>query len=161
MSKNDSENGINYGLIILMAILAAVVSSFVTYKATAGNAQRIAVVDLQRVIVASKDVAALKVTRDNQIQSLKMMADDANSKIKEEKDDEARKKLSEEYLARINMQKENYDKLYASALQASDQKLNDTIKAVAQKEGLNVVVNKASVIEGGIDITDSVVDLVK
>ena len=161
MSKNDSENGINYGLIILMAILAAVVSSFITYKATAGNAQRIAVVDLQRVILASKDVAALKVTRDNQIQSLKMMADDANNKIKEEKNESARKKMSEEYLNRINAQKENYDKLYASALQASDQKLNDTIKAVAQKEGLNVVVNKASVIEGGIDITDSVIDLVK
>ncbi len=161
MSKNDSESGINYGLIILMAILAAVVSSFVTYKATAGNAQRIAVVDLQRVIAESKDVAALKIMRDGQMQNLKNMADAANNQIKDVKDEDARKKLSEEYLAKINAQKEGYDKLYASALQASDQKLNDTVKAVAQKQGLNVIINKASMVDGGIDITDSVIDLVK
>ena len=161
MSKNDGENGINYGLIILMAILAAVVSSFVTYKATVGNAQRVAVVDLQRVIMESKDVAALKVMRDGQMQNLKNMADAANNEIKEEKNEENRKKMSEAYLARINVQKENYDKLYASALQASDQKLNDTVKAVAQKQGLNIIINKASIIDGGVDITDSVIEILK
>ena len=161
MSTNENENGINYGLVILMSILAAVVSSFVTYKATVGNVQKIAVVDLQRVIVSSKDVAALKGTRDSQIQNLKNMAEEANKKIKAEKDEEARKVLSEKYLALINNQKETFDKQYDAALQASDQKLNDIIKSIAQKEGLSVIVNKASIIEGGVDITDTVIDMVK
>ena len=161
MSVNENEYGINYGLIILMAILAAVVSSFVTYKATAGNVQRVAVVDLQRVIVESKDVAALKGTRDSQIQALQKLADEANEKIKAETNEESRKAKSEQYLAVINNQKETFDKQYAAALQASDQKINDTIKAVAKKQGLSIIVDKASIIDGGIDITDSVIDLVK
>ena len=53
------ENSPNYGLTILAAVIAAVVSSFVTYKATTKGEMNFAVVDLQRVVVSSKDVEAL------------------------------------------------------------------------------------------------------
>ena len=64
-------------------------------------------------------------------------------------------------LAEINTKKEGFDKMYVSALQASDQKLNDIIKSVADKENLTVIISKGSVVNGGVDITDSVVDMVK
>ena len=89
------------------------------------------------------------------------MADEANEKIKAEADEEKKKKLSEQYLSEINSKKESYDKVYASALQASDDKLNNVINSVAEKEGLKVVFNKSSLVQGGIDITDSVIELVK
>lgn len=160
MSKLN-ENGVNYGLVGLVAVLAAVISSLVTYKATASNSMKFAVIDLPRVVAASKDIAALKNERETQLQDLRQMTEEANKKIKAESKDEARKKLSEQYLAEINGKKSGYDKVYASALQAADQKLNDTINSVAQKEGLKVVLNKSFVVTGGTDITESVVDLVK
>ena len=64
-------------------------------------------------------------------------------------------------MAEINAKKEGFDKVYASALQASDQKLSEIIKSVADKEDLKVVLNKNSVVDGGVDITDSVIDMVK
>ena len=156
MSKN-----INYGLVALVAIFAALISSLVTYKAMARNQSAIAVVDLERVVMASKDVASLRAERDNQMQDLQKMADDANSKINAEKKDDEKKKLSEKYLAEINSKKEAYDQAYATAIQASDKKISDIINAVAQKEGLNVVINKSYLINGGVDITDSVIEQVR
>lgn len=156
-----NENGVNYGLVSLVAILAAVVSSLVTYKATASNNMKFAVIDLPRVVASSKDIAALKNERETQLQDLRQMTEQANEKIKAVKKDDERKKLSEQYLAEINGKKVNYDKVYASALQAADQKLNNVINSAAEKEGLKVVLNKAFVVTGGTDITESVIDLVK
>ncbi len=161
MSGFYSEKGVNYGLVILIAVLAAVISSVVTYKATAGSGAKFAIIDIPRVLMSSKDVAALKSEREAQINELQKMAKDANVKIEAEKDKAARKKLSEKYLAEINEKKDGYDKVYASAIQASDQKLNELILSVAKKEGLAVVIKKEAVINGGTDITESVIDLVK
>ena len=152
---------INYGVVALIAVIAAVVSSLVTYKAVASKANRFAVVDLQQVVVASKDVAALREEREKQVQDLRKMADDANSKITAESDEAKKKKLSEQYLAEINAHKAEYDKLYAASLQASDKRLNEVIKEVAAKQGLKVIFSKASLIDGGVDITDSVITEIK
>ena len=160
MSKSENPS-VNYGLVVLIAVAAAVIGSLVTYKVATDNNGKFAVVDIQRVVVASKDIAALKIERDTQVAELKKMADDANEKIKAEKDEDARKKLSEKYLSEINTKKDEFDKVYATALQASDKKLTDIINAVAEKEGLKVVINKASVVTGGTDITDSVVEQVQ
>ena len=160
MSKSENPS-VNYGLVVLIAAAVAVIGSLVTYKAVTDNNGKFAVVDIQRVVVASKDIAALKIERDTQVAELKKMADDANEKIKAEKDEDARKKLSEKYLSEINAKKDEFDKVYATALQASDKKLNDIINSVAEKEGLKVVINKASVVTGGTDITDSVVEQVQ
>lgn len=153
--------GVNYGIVALIAIAAAVVSSLVTYKAMASKAANFAVVDVQRVVMSSKDLVALNSERNAQIQNLRKMADDANEKIGKEKNEDEKKKLSEKYLAEINAKKAVYDKEYASALQASDQKLNGIINSVAEKNGLKIVFNKSSLVTGGVDITDAVVEQVR
>jgi len=160
MSKLVNGN-VNYGLVALIVIATAVVSSLVTYKALASKASRFAVVDVQRVVMASKDLVALNNERNTQIQSLRKMADEANEKISKEKKEEDKKKLSEKFLSQINAKKADYDKEYAAALQASDQKLNGIINAVAEKEGLKVILNKSSVVNGGVDITAAVIEQVR
>ena len=159
MSRFD--NSPNYGFIFFIALVAAGISAGVTKMIVGGNEPNVAVVDIQRVVLASKDVSALKTERDNQIKDLQKMADDANAKIAKISDEEAKKKASEKYLAEINAKKESYDQVYASALQASDQKVNNVIKEVADKENISIVFNKNSLVQGGVDITDSVVDMVK
>lgn len=159
MSRFD--NSPNYGFIFMIALIAAVISSAATKMISGSNEAKFAVVDVQRVVLASKDLAAIKTERDNQIKELQKMADDANTKLAKISDETAKKKESEKYLAEINAKKEGFDKVYASALQASDQKLSEIIKSVADKEDLKVVLNKNSVVDGGVDITDSVIDMVK
>lgn len=159
MSRFD--NSPNYGFIFIIALIAAVISSAATKMISGSNEAKFAVVDVQRVVLSSKDLAAIKTERDNQVKELQKMADDANTKLAKISDETAKKKESEKYLAEINAKKEGFDKVYASALQASDQKLNEIIKSVADKEDLKVVLNKNSVVDGGVDITDSVIDMVK
>lgn len=159
MSRFD--NSPNYGFIFMIALIAAVISSAATKMISGSNEAKFAVVDVQRVVLASKDLAAIKTERDNQVKELQKMADDANTKLAKISDETAKKKESEKYLAEINAKKEGFDKVYASALQASDQKLNEIIKSVADKEDLKVVLNKNAVVDGGVDITDSVIDMVK
>lgn len=159
MSRFD--NSPNYGFIFMIALIAAVISSAATKMISGSNEAKFAVVDVQRVVLASKDLAAIKTERDNQVKELQKMADDANTKLAKISDETVKKKESEKYLAEINAKKEGFDKVYASALQASDQKLSEIIKSVADKEDLKVVLNKNSVVDGGVDITDSVIDMVK
>ena len=156
-----SNGKVNYGLVVLVAVAASVISSLVTYKAISADKMKFAVVDVQRVVLSSKDIAALSAERQSQVQELKKMADEANNKITAEKDAKAKKLLSEKSLEAINAKKETFDKVHVSGLQAADKKINDIINAVAEKEGLDVVFNKASLVNGGVDITDSVVEQVR
>ena len=159
MSRFD--NSPNYGLIFFIALIAAGISAGMTKMLSGSNEPKFAVVDLQRVVMVSKDVNALRTERDNQVKELQNMADKANAEIAKISDETAKKKASEKYLAEINAKKENYDKVYATALQASEEKLNNIIKEVADKEDMTVILNGTSVVQGGIDITDSVIDMVK
>lgn len=160
MSKLENSN-VNYGLVVLAAVAAAVVSSLVTYKAVASKVGNVAVVDVNRIVMSSKELAALNSERAAQVQNLKKMAEEANDKINKENKEEEKKKLSEKYLAEINVKKEGFDKEYAAALQAADQKLTGIITAVAEKEGLKAVVARTSMVAGGVDITDAVIEQIR
>ena len=144
-----------------LTILIAVIISVSICKLTGNKAEKFAVVDLQRVVVVAKEVAALKSERDMQIAELQKMAEEANAKISDEKNEKAKKKLSEQLLVEINQKKESFDRMYASALQASDRKLNEKIAEVAKKEGYSVVMNKSGIIAGGTDITEKVIEAVR
>jgi len=144
-----------------LTILIAVIISVSICKLTSNKVEKFAVVDLQRIVVSAKEIAALKTERDAQIAELQKMAEEANAKIENEKDEKEKKKLSEQYLSEINKKKENFDRMYASALQASDKKLNEMIAEVAKKEGYSVVMNKSGIIAGGTDITEKVIEVVR
>lgn len=142
------------------AVIVALLASFALFKAS-NSGDNFGVVDLQRVVAESKDVAALRASRSAQIAELKKMADDANAKIDEIKKDEEKKEATDKYLAEIQTAKKEFDNSYNSELQASDAKIQGVINAVAEKKGLSIVLSKTSVVSGGVDITEAVVDLVK
>lgn len=142
------------------AVVVALLASFVACKVSSCK-KSIGVIDLQRVVTVSKDVAALRVNRESQINELKKMADEANANIDKIKKDDEKKAATEKYLAEIQAKKAEFDKAYNMSLQASDNKIQGIIDSVADKKGLSVVLNKTSVVSGGTDITEAVVDLVK
>ena len=157
----SNENKINYGLVALVAIIGSVLGSLVTYKVVATKKADFAVVDLQRVVLSSKEIAALSNARQDQIQELKKMADEANNRIKNIKDENTKREMSQKFLAEINAKRETFDRVHASGLQAADQTLNEVINNVAADKGLGIVLNKTSVVNGGKDITEEVIEIVK
>jgi Skp family chaperone for outer membrane proteins len=142
------------------AVVAAVLTSLIFCGFCCKN-EGFGVVDLQRVVAASKDVVALRTNREAQINELKKMADEANAKIDEIKKDDEKKAATEKYLGEIQAKKNEFDNAYNTALQASDAKIQNIINSVAEKKDLGVVLSKTSVVSGGVDITEAVIDLVK
>ena len=142
------------------AVVAAALTSIVFCCFCCKN-NGVGVIDLQRVVASSKDVATLRTNREAQINELKKMADEANAKIDEIKRDDEKKVATEKYLGEIQAKKNEFDNAYNTALQASDAKIQNIINSVAEKKDLDIVLNKTSVVSGGIDITEAVIDLVK
>ena len=156
-------NSIDKKTLFCSALLAVAVALGATYgfDKYCINKSAFGVIDLQRVVAVSKDVANLRASREAQINELKKMADDANAKIDEIKKDEEKKTATEKYLAEIKAKKNEFDNAYNMSLQASDTKIQNIINSVAEKKNLSIVLNKTSVVSGGVDITEAVVDLVK
>ena len=142
------------------AVVAAALTSIVFCCFCCKN-NGVGVIDLQRVVASSKDVATLRTNREAQINELKKMADEANAKIDEIKKDDEKKVATEKYLGEIQAKKNEFDNAYSTALQASDAKIQNIINSVAEKKDLDIVLNKTSVVSGGVDITEAVIDLVK
>ena len=158
MSKYDGDNANNYGLMIFIAILAAVVSSFITYKATSSGANRAVVVDIDRVAAASKSAIALKTAREGQRERLKIMREEADRQVNAETNSENKQKLSDMYAAEISSKKEQYDQQYTAALQTLNQTIHQAVEAVAKKKSAKVIFTPESVFQGGEDITNDVID---
>ena len=154
---------INTKTVVCSAIVAIVVAlgSAYAFDKFCGSNSNFGVVNLQRVVSVSKDVAALRVEREAQINELKKMADDANAEIEKIKDEDKKKAATEKYLADIQVKKNEFDNAYNTALQASDTKIKNVIESVAEKKDLSVVFSNSAVVTGGEDITEAVVDLVK
>ena len=76
-------------------------------QAISGLNNKFCVVDIQKVVVSSKDIQKLKIERDGQVTELKEMADTANEKIKAEKNDDARKKYLKNIWPKSMLKKKN------------------------------------------------------
>ncbi len=155
------KNSLKYTIVAAVALMGAVfVSDKVIAEPTASGFE-FAVIDLQKVVPASKDLNALRDERMKQVQDLQKMAETANEKIKAIENEEERKKASEDAVKEINAKKAEYDKTYQTTLEASNKKLEEIIKAVATEKGLNVILLKTVVLQGGQDITDAVIEKIK
>lgn len=117
---------------------------------------RTAIVNIDQVVAASSDVAELRAQRQNAISEMQKFADEANADIDKQTDskkkEELRKKYSDELVAK--QQQEQME--YAKRLQEIDEQITSLIKEIAKKEGYSLVLNKAVVVTGGTDITETI-----
>ncbi len=157
MSKFENDGNVSYGLIVFIAILAAVVSAFVTYKATVSGSGKVAILDVDKVVISSRSAIALQNAREGQIEHLQKMTDDAEARLKVEEDANKRKQMSDAFVAEINSQKEEYDQQYYAALQLLNQSIKDVAEKVAAKKGIKVILLPSAIFQGGEDITDLVI----
>ena len=121
---------------------------------------RVAIVDIQRVVVNSNEIKTLKLEQEKQIQNMQLTINKARAEISKEKDPAKIAALEEKYRNEINNQKLALDESYNSKLKAIDSKIKTAVVEKARSMNYNIVLPKNTVLFGGDDITDQVASII-
>lgn len=149
--------------IISIALLAFVLGISTSNFAMSGvpASYKVAVVDVQKVVTSSKQVATLKNEQTKKMEEIKNMVNKAQADISKETDNKKKEALIKKYENDIAYVKNTNDKNYAKKLAEIDKSISKTIQTESKKAGYDLVLAKGVVLYGGTDITDSISKIVK
>ena len=144
--------------------ITLVIAFLITLTTTAFAApepQKIAVVDIQKVVASSAQVKALKASQEAKNKELSEFIKKAQADVNKQTDAKKKKSLAENYEKQLAAKREANNKAFASRLATIDKSVTNTISNYAKAKGYPVVIAKSVVIYGGKDITNEVAKLVK
>ena len=122
---------------------------------------KVAVVDVQKVVTSSKQVANLKAEQAKKMEEMKNMIKKAQADIAKETDKAKKEALVKKYENDLSYVKNTNDKNYSKKLTEIDKSISKTIQTESKKAGYDLVLAKGVVLYGGTDITDSISKIVK
>ena len=145
----------------ILSILAvsSVMLSSVAFAAP--EPQKIAVVDIQKVVSASAQVKALKASQEAKNKELAAFIKKAQEDVNKQTDVNKKKSLSESYEKQLKTKREANIKDYTTKLKAADANITAQIGKKATELGYTMVIPKSTVIWGGDDITETVLKGIK
>ena len=123
--------------------------------------QKIAVVDIQKVVSASAQVKALKASQEAKNKELAAFIKKAQEDVNKQTDVNKKKSLAESYEKQLKTKRETNIKDYTTKLKAADANITAQIGKKATELGYTMVVPKSTVIWGGDDITETVLKGIK
>lgn len=121
----------------------------------------IAVVDVQKVVSESSQVASLKDEQKTKTQEIIKFVENAKKDVEKETNKAKKKALEDKYNAQLNEMKKSMDNNYKEKLTAIDSNISKVIQKTAQENGYNIVLAKTIVLYGGTDITKEIEKAVK
>ncbi len=122
---------------------------------------KVAVVDVQRVVSSSKQIAALKKEQQTQMNELNALLDKARKEVAFASDEKNAKSLEAKYTKELNDKKATMDKNYATKLKQIDAAITKEVENKAKSNGYNLVLSKGTVLFGGVDITGEIIKTIK
>ena len=122
---------------------------------------KIAVVDLQKIVSNSSQVKQLKQDHSKKMDELNKIIVNARGEISTQTDPAKILELEEKYTKEFNAKKEALEKDYNSKLAAIDKNIKTEVEKKAQKDSYNYVFAKSVVLYGGKDITNELLNSVK
>ena len=134
---------------------------FATVALATPEPQKIAVVDIQKVVAASAQVKALKSSQDARNKELTEFIKKAQADVNKQTDEKKKKALAAQYEKQLVTKREAYTKDYATKLKATDASITEQIGKKATEMGYTMVVPKSAVIFGGDDITATILKVIK
>lgn len=120
-------------------------SGFGKVASAAASESAIGVVNYQMLVAQSPDLQSVRETMQKEVETAQK---DFKEKTQNMNDAEKQRYYTQIQERLANKEKELMDPVF--------KKVEDTIKKVADKKGLSIVVNKSTVVFGGVDITDEV-----
>ena len=145
----------------IIALSTAALVLFTASVMAAPQAQKIAVVDIQKVVAASSQVKALKKSQEAKNKELTNFIKNAQADVNKQTDAKKKKELAEKYEKQLASKREANAKEYASKLKAADTTITAQISKKATELGYTMVLPKSGVICGGDDITATVLQVIK
>ena len=142
----------DYGVMLVIALVVCFLCCGLCCK----KGDKIAVVDVQKIVSQARPVAELRQNMQIQMNELQAWVNASNAEIEKasEKDKEA---LTQKYAAELQERQLGLKKVQAEKLQQIDADITKLIEKVAKKEGYTITLVKTSVATGGTDITDKVI----
>lgn len=154
------KNKILATLIVISAFIAGYSINSIAISNTTPE-YKIAVVDIATILKNSKEINALKLEQEKQIQNMQATIDKAKAEISKEQDPVKIAQLEEKYRNEINKQKLALDTSYNNKLTAIDNKIKTAVVEKARSMNYNMVLPKNTVLFGGDDITEQVAIIIK
>lgn len=145
----------------ILSILAVSSMMLSSVAFAAPEPQKIAVVDIQKVVSASAQVKALKASQEAKNKELAAFIKKAQEDVNKQTDVNKKKSLAESYEKQLKTKREANIKDYTIKLKAADANITAQIGKKATELGYTMVVPKSTVIWGGDDITETVLKGIK
>lgn len=123
--------------------------------------QKIAVVDVNQVVLKSAQVQSLKKEQATKTAELQKWLKNVRTDIEKQQTLAGKEKLAKKYDAEFLKKKETIAKDYQTKLQAIDKNITATIQNTAKTQGYDIVLAKSIVLYGGEDITAAIAKVVK
>ncbi len=134
---------------------------FATAALAAPEPQKIAVVDIQKVVASSAQVKALKSSQEARNKELTEFIKKAQADVNKQTDEKKKKALATQYEKQLVTKREAYAKDYAAKLKTTDANITAQIGKKATEMGYTMVIPKSAVIYGGDDITATILKVIK
>lgn len=134
---------------------------FLAFCAPVFAINKVAVVNVQKVVDKSAQVQALKKEQEAKSKEIMQFIKKANDDIKAQTDETKKKALVKKYEKELAAKREANVKNYQTKLEAIDKSISATINNYAKTNGYDLILNKGTVLYGGDDITEALLKVVK
>ncbi len=121
----------------------------------------IAVVDVQKVVESSKAVEEFRVAQQNAEKALQEWIEKSNAEVEKVKGEKEKTALINKYREEFEQKRANLQESNIQSLHKLDADMTAVIEKVAKAAGFNKAFPKNTVIFGGTDITEDVINAMK
>ena len=142
---------------IILFITISVMSCIIAQA----DVNKVAIVDVQKVVNKSSQVQALKREQENKRKELAQFIKKAGEDIKKQPNESSKKAVAQKYDKELKAKQEANTKAYKAKLETIDKNINATIIKQANDMGYDLVLTKGVVLYGGDDITEAILKVVK
>lgn len=165
MNQNINTDEKKYKKYYLPAIIAGtafvlgVGLSALTNRSSAADG--VAVVNVAQVVSQAEMIIELQQQQQGKNQELQKWLADAQADVDKQKSKQKKDELTQKYAAELIQKQQTMQQEYNQKLQEIDAKITKIIVTEAKAEGYDMVLAKSSVIYGGTDITNQIIEMVK
>ena len=122
---------------------------------------RIATIDVARIAAGSSALAELNQKQQADMMELQKWIKDAQAEVKKQKSKQQRDELAKKFDEELMQKQQAMQQEYSAVLKNIDTEISSLIQKKAKSKGFGIVLAKDSVVSGGTEITDDILELMK